>query len=304
MSEKKDIASAATPPLVEDGATGLSFDAHTRGLLGRVLRDWVAPRGRELAFAFLLMVGLATVTGCYPRLIKYAFDVLPKGDMGVMYGIAGLIILATSARALLLYLSTVATNRIVMRVTVDMQKAGVAHLLKADFARLTRDAPGELISRLTNDIAQIQVALQAALTTAVRDALTIMALVAYMVWSDPILSLIVLGVYPLADDEWSKGKCGFKAIEFMSCGVPVVAAAVGVNREIIQDGVNGFLASTEQEWMDKLGRLLADPDLRRRFGESGRRTVEERYSLRKHAPVLAATLRGVVAGAATTRTSA
>jgi len=54
-----------------------------------------------------------------------------------------------------------------------------------------------------------------------------------------------VGVYPLADDEWSKGKCGFKAIQFMACGVPVVAAAVGVNREIIQDGVNGFLASTD-----------------------------------------------------------
>ena len=106
-----------------------------------------------------------------------------------------------------------------------------------------------------------------------------------------------IGVYPLADDEWSKGKCGFKAIEFMSCGVPVVAAAVGVNREIIQDGVNGFLASTEQEWLEKLGRLLADPELRRRFGESGRRIVEERYSLQKHEPVLAATLRGVVAAA-------
>ena len=49
-----------------------------------------------------------------------------------------------------------------------------------------------------------------------------------------------VGVYPLADDEWSRGKCGFKAIEFMACGVPVVAAAVGVNREIIDDGVNGF----------------------------------------------------------------
>ena len=65
-----------------------------------------------------------------------------------------------------------------------------------------------------------------------------------------------VGVYPLADDEWSKGKCGFKAIEFMACGVPVVAAAVGVNREIIQDGVNGFLASTEDEWVEKLARLL------------------------------------------------
>jgi glycosyltransferase involved in cell wall biosynthesis len=103
-----------------------------------------------------------------------------------------------------------------------------------------------------------------------------------------------VGVYPLADDEWSKGKCGFKAIEFMSCGVPVVAAAVGVNREIIQDGVNGFLASSEDEWVEKLGRLLADRDLRRRFAAAGRRTIEERYSLAVNAPTLADTLRRVV----------
>jgi glycosyltransferase involved in cell wall biosynthesis len=103
-----------------------------------------------------------------------------------------------------------------------------------------------------------------------------------------------VGVYPLLDDEWSRGKCGFKAIEFMACGVPVVAAAVGVNREIIEDGVNGFLASTEDEWVEKIGRLLADRELRRRFGSAGRRTVEQRYSLAIHAPVLAATLREVV----------
>ena len=100
-----------------------------------------------------------------------------------------------------------------------------------------------------------------------------------------------VGVYPLADDEWARGKCGFKAIEFMACGVPVVASAVGVNREIIEDGVNGFLASTEVEWADKLGRLLADADLRRRLGAAGRRTIEERYSLRAHASTLVTTLR-------------
>jgi glycosyltransferase involved in cell wall biosynthesis len=104
-----------------------------------------------------------------------------------------------------------------------------------------------------------------------------------------------VGVYPLTDDEWSKGKCGFKAIEFMACGVPVVAAAVGVNREIVQDGVNGFLAATPDEWVEKLGRLLADPDLRRRFAAAGRRTVEERYSIDVNAPKLAATLRTVAA---------
>ena len=102
-----------------------------------------------------------------------------------------------------------------------------------------------------------------------------------------------VGVYPLADDEWSRGKCGFKAIQFMACGVPVVAAAIGVNREIIEDGVNGFLASTDDEWVEKLAWLLADSDLRRRFGEAGRRTIEARYALQVHAPTLAATLRAV-----------
>jgi glycosyltransferase involved in cell wall biosynthesis len=99
-----------------------------------------------------------------------------------------------------------------------------------------------------------------------------------------------VGVYPLTDDEWSKGKCGFKAIQFMSCGVPVVASAVGVNREIIEDGVNGFLAKTTEEWETKLRRLLTDAPLRARFAEAGRRTVEERYSLRVCAPKVAAAL--------------
>lgn len=104
-----------------------------------------------------------------------------------------------------------------------------------------------------------------------------------------------IGVYPLADDEWSKGKCGFKAIEFMACGVPVVAAAVGVNREIINDGENGFLASTDEEWKDKLSRLMTDPALRARLGDAGRRTIEARYSLQMNAPRLAAILRRAAA---------
>jgi len=103
-----------------------------------------------------------------------------------------------------------------------------------------------------------------------------------------------IGVYPLRDDEWERGKCGFKAIQFMACGLPVVAAAVGVNREIIQDGVNGFLAFTDDEWVEKIERLLDDAQLRERIGAAGRKTIEQRYSLAVNAPKLASMLRDVV----------
>jgi glycosyltransferase involved in cell wall biosynthesis len=103
-----------------------------------------------------------------------------------------------------------------------------------------------------------------------------------------------IGVYPLTDDDWSKGKCGFKAIQCMACGVPVVAAAVGVNREIIEDGVNGYLATDHAEWVAKLGALLSDSTLRLRLARAGRATIEARYSLRVTAPQLAAVLRSAV----------
>ena len=103
-----------------------------------------------------------------------------------------------------------------------------------------------------------------------------------------------IGVYPLSDDDWSRGKCGFKAIQCMACGVPVVAASVGVNREIIEDGVNSFLASNHSEWVAKLGLLLSDAPLRARMAAAGRRTIEERYSLRVTAPQLAAVLASAV----------
>lgn len=106
-----------------------------------------------------------------------------------------------------------------------------------------------------------------------------------------------IGIYPLWDDAWTRGKCGFKAIQFMACGVPVVAAAVGVNWEIIQDGVNGFLAATETEWEKKLGWLLSDPALREKIGQAGRETVLERYSLAVYAPTMINVLRSAVEAA-------
>jgi glycosyltransferase involved in cell wall biosynthesis len=95
-----------------------------------------------------------------------------------------------------------------------------------------------------------------------------------------------IGVYPLPADEWTLGKCGFKAIQFMACEVPVIASPVGVNNEIISDGVSGLLANTESDWLRHLRTLLHDAAARRRIGEAGRATIESRYSLAANAPAV------------------
>lgn len=96
-----------------------------------------------------------------------------------------------------------------------------------------------------------------------------------------------IGIMPLTDTPWAQGKCGYKLIQYMACGLPVIASPVGVNREIVTHGVNGYLADTEQEWRQALTRLLGDPDLRRAMGAAGRKTVEDRYSLQIWGPRVA-----------------
>jgi glycosyltransferase involved in cell wall biosynthesis len=95
---------------------------------------------------------------------------------------------------------------------------------------------------------------------------------------------IDIGIMPLPDDAWSKGKCGLKALQFMALGIPVACSPVGVNTQIVQDEQNGFIASTESEWVEKLGRLLRSAELRKRIGYAGRLTVEQRYSANAQAP--------------------
>ena len=93
------------------------------------------------------------------------------------------------------------------------------------------------------------------------------------------LSEFDIGVMPLPDDEWARGKCGLKGLQYMSLGIPTVMSPVGVNCEIIQDGKNGLLAGSDSEWLDKLSRLVESTDLRRRLGRAGRETVVRKYSV-------------------------
>jgi len=107
--------------------------------------------------------------------------------------------------------------------------------------------------------------------------------VEYMPWRKESeiedLSKIDIGIMPLPDNEWEKGKCGFKGLQYMALQIPTIMSPVGVNSEIIKDGENGFLASTEQEWIDKLELLLSSASLRKSIGIAGRKTVQERYSV-------------------------
>ena len=88
-----------------------------------------------------------------------------------------------------------------------------------------------------------------------------------------------IGIMPLPDDEWTRGKCGMKGLQYMAAGIPTVMSPVGVNKEIIQDGENGFLADTTGEWVEKLSRLIESVELRKKFSLNGRKTVEEKYSI-------------------------
>ncbi len=93
-----------------------------------------------------------------------------------------------------------------------------------------------------------------------------------------------VGIMPLPDEPWARGKCGFKLIQYMACGLPVVASPVGANTEIVQDDCNGYLASATEEWVGAIMRLCSDADLRQRMGTAGRKRVEEEYCLSVTAP--------------------
>jgi glycosyltransferase involved in cell wall biosynthesis len=93
------------------------------------------------------------------------------------------------------------------------------------------------------------------------------------------LHLLDIGIMPLPDDEWAKGKCGLKGLQYMAAGIPTIMSPVGVNAEIIQDGENGFLAATTEEWVDKLSRLIESVELRKKLSLNGRTTVEEKFSV-------------------------
>lgn len=90
-----------------------------------------------------------------------------------------------------------------------------------------------------------------------------------------------IGIMPLDNTSWELGKCSYKLIQYMGCAIPVVASPVGMNAEVVNDGVNGFLVRNHEEWFLGIEKLILDSKMRKEFGEKGRKKVENSYSLTK-----------------------
>jgi glycosyltransferase involved in cell wall biosynthesis len=105
-----------------------------------------------------------------------------------------------------------------------------------------------------------------------------------------------IGIMPLADTPWEQGKCAYKLLQIMAAGRPVIASAVGANCQVVQHGVNGFLATSTGEWVTALKSLISDPALRHRLGAAGRQTVEHGYSTQKALASLVSVLKDAIGG--------
>lgn len=108
------------------------------------------------------------------------------------------------------------------------------------------------------------------------------------------LSHFDVGIMPMPEDKWARGKCALKALQYMAVGVPTICSAVGTNCEVIHHGENGLLATTREDWIASLERLVDSPQLRIELGAAGRQTVERHYSARHCAQLFAEVVRATV----------
>jgi len=105
-----------------------------------------------------------------------------------------------------------------------------------------------------------------------------------------------VGIMPLPDEPFERGKCGYKLIQYMACGIPVIASPIGVNTKIVRQGIDGFLARTHEEWYGALEQFYSKPEMRRSMGLAARKRVESEYSLQVAAPRLCVLLKELTSG--------
>jgi glycosyltransferase involved in cell wall biosynthesis len=102
-----------------------------------------------------------------------------------------------------------------------------------------------------------------------------------------------VGIMPLVDGPFERGKCGYKLVQYMAAGLPVIASPVGVNMHMIEPGINGYLVSSTEEWIQALRSLIQNRQLCSAMGKAGRQKVEQKYNLQRTAPKLLEFLKSV-----------
>ena len=176
--------------------------ASARVVLGQLWTGWIAKHRMLIARALLLMVVVAGTGAAYPLLIQQVFDGLAdKTSAGLdklIWVIPVGIIALASLKGLAMYLQVIAVNKLALLVSTSIQKDMTAHLIDADLALVTQDAPGSFVSRIMNDLNLVREAIVRLANNLVRDTLTIIAMIGMMFWFDWLLSLLVLAVYPIA----------------------------------------------------------------------------------------------------------
>lgn len=175
---------------------GLPLDEDTRSAIGRLWREWMRPHQGALTAVLGLVVLVAATTGLYPILIKAAFDAFSARDERAILLAPLFVIAVTSVKGFSLLGLTVLTNRVVTRIEADMQTALYAHLIDADLAQLGRESPAALTQRFTTDFAFIKEALTRLSTVFLREVTTVLALIAAMLWIDPLMTLAAALVGP------------------------------------------------------------------------------------------------------------
>ena len=175
----------------------LLAEAGTTSLLRRLWRDHLRQhRGRMVAILVLTAI-MAGLTGLYPVVIDRAFSMFAARDRRILYQVPALVVIITAAKAAATYAQTVMTQGLVLRVIRELQARMFAHLTTADLARVEREAPAQLAARFTTDAAIIREALTRAIG-GVANGITVIGLIASMLWLDWVLSLIAAALYPMA----------------------------------------------------------------------------------------------------------
>jgi len=169
-----------------------------RSLIARFWRDRVAPRWRLVVIAVILSATTAAAASSYAFMIRWAVGLLERQDVRVIWLAPMVIIAITAIRGISLFLQTVQTNRLALRIMQDLQETLFARLIRADYARLIAEPVGSIVSRFTNDITILRDLLVRAANNLLRDTLTIVGAIIAMLVFDWMLALLILVVYPLA----------------------------------------------------------------------------------------------------------